>query len=274
MIDFSVVHGLSIFWVWLAVTLNQILLNFILEPLVKNGDIGGVLFLLCVSRVNSYVESGVDGHLGRLEVFAVKSVERNGRDRGIRITILVSRVGNETCYVFFKLGQIRSNITLSKYGMLVVRHCCGDSRIEVGLLEVKLQVLTKKLQFLEFLLLIINLGCGGYNFLSQLLVLDIHSFNLVSQILLVHLRHLFVHGNLLIVVAIRLIQLIIFLIQLVYIVEELHVLFLRFNESSNDFIDVVDASGFHDSLKRLLDNLSIAYVLIKKSLFLQVLIHY
>ena len=63
------------------------------------------------------------------------------------------------------------------------------------------------------------------------------------------------------------------MIQLIDIVEELHVLLFCFDESGNDFIDVIDASSFHNSLESFLNNLCITYILIKKSLFLQVLVH-
>ena len=60
-----------------------------------------------------------------------------------------------------------------------------------------------------------------------------------------------------------LLQLIILLVKLVDVVEQLHNLFFRLDESSDNLIDVVDAGSLHDSFEGFLDDLSIADVLVE-----------
>ena len=113
------------------------------------------------------------------------------------------------------------------------------------------------------MLLSVNLGIRRDDSFSELIVLLIHSANLTVQLIGVHSCHLLVHLNLRIIVAIGFFELIVLLIELVDVVEELDVLLLSFDESSDNFVDVVDTSGFHDCLKGFLNNLGIAHILIK-----------
>ena len=80
--------------------------------------------------------------------------------------------------------------------------------------------------------------------------------------------------NLTLVLPDGLLKLVVLLVKLVDVVEELHILFLCFDECCHDFIDVVDACCLHDGLKGLLNNLSIADVLIKQTLLFYILVNH
>ena len=64
---------------------------------------------------------------------------------------------------------------------------------------------------------------------------------------------------------------IILLVQLIDIIEQLHVLVLCLDESRYDLVDIVDACGLHNSLEGLLDDLGVAHVLVQEALLLDVL---
>ena len=57
------------------------------------------------------------------------------------------------------------------------------------------------------------------------------------------------------------------------IVEELNVLFFCLDERSDDFVDIIDSCCFHNCLKSFLNDLSVAHVLVKQALFLDVLVN-
>ena len=106
----------------------------------------------------------------------------------------------------------------------------------------------------------------------QMLVVFLHVGDLGGQVVVIHPCHLFKHLDLGVVVAIGLLKLITLLVQLVHVVEKLNVLFLSLDESSNDFVNIVDSSSLHDRLKGLLNDLSIPHILVKQALLLNVLV--
>ena len=65
---------------------------------------------------------------------------------------------------------------------------------------------------------------------------------------------------------------IVLLIELIYVVEQLNVLLFSFDEGGDDLVDVVDTGCLHDCLEGLLDDLSVAHVLVKQPFFLDILV--
>lgn len=157
--------------------------------------------------------------------------------------------------------------------MLVIvlhRRDCGR---EMRRLEVKSELLAQQLKLSELLLLFADLASVAYDSLPERLVRLCHLLDLVFEVVVVQLRHFFIGCDLGVVVAIGFLELIVLLVQLVHVVEELYVLLLRLDESCHDFINVSDSSRFHNRLECLLDDLSVADILVQKALLLDVLRH-
>ena len=77
---------------------------------------------------------------------------------------------NQLGDVLFELTQVLRDVALRETRMLIISLLLGNTRIEVGLLEIKDQVLAQKLHLLEFLLLVIDLGSQINDLLPQRLV--------------------------------------------------------------------------------------------------------
>ena len=115
---------------------------------------------------------------------------------------------------------------------------------------------------MEFLLLVVDLGRAFHDSLSLPLVVFLHPFDLGVEVVFVYSAHLLVEGDLLVVLSIRLLELIVFLVQLVHVVEQLHILVLRFDESRHDFVDVVNSCRLNDRFEGLLNDLGVAHILV------------
>ena len=77
---------------------------------------------------------------------------------------------NQLGDVLFEFTQVLRDVALRKTRMLIISLLLSNTRIEVGLLEIKDQVLAQKLHLLEFLLLVIDLGSQINDLLPQRLV--------------------------------------------------------------------------------------------------------
>ena len=77
---------------------------------------------------------------------------------------------NQLGDVLFEFTQLLRDVALRETRMLIISLLLSNTRIEVGLLEIKDQVLAQKLHLLEFLLLVIDLGSQINDLLPQRLV--------------------------------------------------------------------------------------------------------
>ena len=77
---------------------------------------------------------------------------------------------NQLGDVLFEFTQVLRDVALRETRMLIISLLLSNTRIEVGLLEIKDQVLAQKLHLLEFLLLVIDLGSQINDLLPQRLV--------------------------------------------------------------------------------------------------------
>ena len=62
--------------------------------------------------------------------------------------------------------------------MLIIGHRCGHASLETASFEVKSQVLAQQLQFLELLLLVMDLSSVGFDLLVQLCLVSLHGCDL------------------------------------------------------------------------------------------------
>lgn len=131
------VHQISLvpFHVSLAIALNLILFDFLLEARVKLVDVDSVFFFL--SRVDSDIEGWIDGHVPSQPILIVQVVERDGGDRGVRVSLLVRCVRDQRRQVLLQLGQVRSNVPLSEVSVLVIGHRRCNTCLEPTILKVK-----------------------------------------------------------------------------------------------------------------------------------------
>ena len=70
----------------------------------------------------------------------------------------------------------------------------------------------------------------------------------------------------------RLLQCIVFLVELINIVEKLHILLLCLDKGRDDFGDVVDTGCLHDRFEGFLDDFGIANILVEQTLLFNVLV--
>ena len=77
---------------------------------------------------------------------------------------------NQLGDVLFEFTQVLRDVALRKTRMLIISLLLSNTRIEVGLLEIKDQVLAQKLHLLELLFLVIDLGSQINDLLPQRLV--------------------------------------------------------------------------------------------------------
>ena len=63
------------------------------------------------------------------------------------------------------------------------------------------------------------------------------------------------------------------MIQLIDVVKQLNILLFGLDECRYNLVDIIYSCRFHDRLKRFLDNLSVAHVLIQQVLLLNVLVY-
>lgn len=129
------------------------------------------------------------------------------------------------------------------------------------------------MQFLELLLLVIDQSRAFHDSLSLLLVVVLHLFNFRDEVFIVYFAHLLVEGDLLVILSIRLFELVVLLVKLVHVVEQLDILVLCFDESSHNFVDVVNSSRLEDCFEGLLDDLCVTHILVQQPLLLNVLVH-
>ena len=73
--------------------------------------------------------------------------------------------------------------------------------------------------------------------------------------------------NLLVILSVGLLELVVLLVELVNIVEKLHVLLFSLYKCCDDLLDAADARGFHDCFESLLDDFGIPHILIQEALF-------
>ena len=100
----------------------------------------------------------------------VKHLKRHVASAGVRVAILKGCVCNQLGDVLFEFTQVLRDVALRETRMLIISLLLSNTRIEVGLLEIKDQVLAQKLHLLEFLLLVIDLGSQINDLLPQRLV--------------------------------------------------------------------------------------------------------
>ena len=249
--------------VTLAHWLDLVLRDLVDESLVQYLSIDRFFFLGFTLPLNDVdVPNGLDLHVLGKPVLVVEHLEGHVARAGVRVAILQGRVRDELRDVLLELTKVLRDVALREASMLVVGLLLGDSRVEVGLLEVEDQVLAQQLHLLELLLLIIDLRGQSDDSLPERLVVLLHIIALVVKLVSVQLAHPLVVRDLLVMLPDGLFERIVLLVQLVDIVEELHVLLLSLDERRHDLINVVDSSRLHDRLERLLDDLRVAHVLI------------
>ena len=100
----------------------------------------------------------------------VKHLKRHVASAGVRVAILKGCVRNQLGDVLFEFTQVLRDVALRETRMLIISLLLSNTRIEVGLLEIKDQVLAQKLHLLELLLLVIDLGSQINDLLPQRLV--------------------------------------------------------------------------------------------------------
>lgn len=116
--------------------------------------------------VDSDFVGGLDGHVSGKPVFLSQSVEGDGRDACIWVALLLRGVRDQLCNVLFQLCQVRRDVSLVKVGVLVVVLHGGHGRVELSRLEVEHKFLAEQLEFLELLLLVVDLTSADHNFFS------------------------------------------------------------------------------------------------------------
>ena len=175
----------------------------------------------------------------------------------------MGRVSDQARDVLLELGQVVRDVALREHSVLIVLHLSGHVGVEAGILEVKHQVLAQELQLTELSLLRIDVARVVHDLVSQLIVLVVHFLYALLDVVFVHSRHLLVDVDLLVIPAARFDQLVILLVQLIDVVEELEVLLFALDVCRDDLVDIADASGFHNCLEGLLDDLGVPHVLIE-----------
>ena len=110
------------------------------------------------------------------------------------------------------------------------------------------------------------------DFGSQLLCLLVVHIRLLLQLGIAHGHDLFEVCHLLVEVLVPLLQVVGLLTQLIYIVEEGHILLLCLDEGGHYFVDAGDSRSLHYGLKGFLDYLGIPHVLIQQPPLLFILV--
>ena len=185
----------------LANDLNLVLLDLVQEPLIKHLRVDCLLFVSLAFRCrgNLDVVDWVDLHILRQPVLVVEHLEGDVARARVWVAVLQGCVRDELRNVLLELAQVLRDVALRETRVLIVGLLLGDARIEVGLLEVKDEVLTQQLHLLELLLLIIDLGGQRDDPFPQRLVVFLHVNALGCELIVVKSAHLLMVLNLAIV---------------------------------------------------------------------------
>jgi hypothetical protein len=80
--------------------------------------------------------------------------------------------------------------------------------------------------------------------------------------------------DLLVILPIGLLKLVVFLVQLVHIVEKLHILLLGLDKCCDNFLNAADSCRLHDRLKCLLNDFGVANILVQQPFLFDVFVHH
>ena len=185
-----------------------------MEPLVKDIDIDGAFFFLLLvdGSVDSDLVGRFDSHVASVPVLLGQLSEGDGGHARVRVSLLVRGVRDQLCDILFKLSKVVGDVALVEARVLVIVHNCRHSWGELGPLEVKNELFAEQVQLAEVLLLIVDFGSGHDDAVSERLVVVLHLSHFLVEVVVVKLRHLLVHGDLGVIVAVRLLKLVVFLV--------------------------------------------------------------
>ena len=159
----------------------------------------------------------------------------------MRVAALVGLVSDERTEMLFKLSQVSGDVALVEVRVLIVLHVCCNAVAETSLNELLGHVFHHVLNFVVFALDVFAFLLTELDLVSKLLGQVAHIIDFVGKLLLVHVSHFVVAGDLRVNLVVLSLDGVAFLAHQVNVREKGVILLLGLDEGSNNFIDVGDA---------------------------------